>query len=101
MFNSPFSIYNRHYCIKIKHYFSYIASNNKENTYFLDEHATPDNRKILLPSLAVASDWIIAAFLSRLLQSLSASFLQVLLVVLFCSVEPPRREDLSHDFVIF
>ena len=51
-------------------------------------------------NLAVASDRIIAAFFSRLLESKTATFLKVLLVVLLSPVELLGRQNLSDDFPI-
>jgi hypothetical protein len=46
---------------------------------------------------SVATDGVIAALGCRLPEAEAATLLQVLLMVLFCSIEPLRWEDLGDD----
>ncbi len=51
-------------------------------------------------NLAIASDWIIATFLSRLLETKPTPFCKVLLVVFLCSVELLGRQNLANNLPV-
>ena len=53
-----------------------------------------------LQNLAIASNWIIAALLSRLRETKSSSFCKVLLVVFLCSVKLFGRQNLSNNLPV-
>lgn len=56
--------------------------------------------KSLKTNLAIASDWIIAAFAGRLFKAKTAPFLEVLLMVFLCSVELLGRQNLGYDLPV-